>query len=143
MNDLEKLYRKQPLRPLPDEWRAEILSASSTESAATAPPTRKHRSPIAWFFDLIPKPLAFPLAAAWMIIGTLLLLTPVSQPSSIAQLVASNSEKTRASQIQEAVKIRTMIWVAWQEQSKLLASLESEDVEPDSTIVDPNRTILP
>ncbi len=63
MDEFEKFLRHQPLRPPPENWRAEILAA-----AAQAPVKRVSK----WTAWLWPSPYAWgALAAVWVVIFSL------------------------------------------------------------------------
>jgi hypothetical protein len=62
MNELEQFLKSQPLRAVPPEWRAEILTAATAKA-----PGKKSRS--VWQAWLWPSPYAWgALAAAWLVI---------------------------------------------------------------------------
>jgi hypothetical protein len=63
-DDFENQLQRRPLRPVPTEWRAEILEAART---AAFP-----RASLSWREWLWPSPKAWAaLAAAWMLIAVL------------------------------------------------------------------------
>ena len=86
-DDFEERLRRQPLRPIPPEWRAEILEAAR----AVASPNRQP-APAPWWLEwLWPCPQAWAgLAAVWMLILTLQFQTP-SPPESLTETRADNS----------------------------------------------------
>jgi hypothetical protein len=82
IDPLEERLRRQALRPLPDEWRAEILSAAGERRAKEAPgrgPSAMGR--MAWWQEwLWPSPQAWAgLAVAWLVI----LLARVGTPGPV------------------------------------------------------------
>jgi hypothetical protein len=66
-DDFEKQLQRQPLRQVPDVWRAEILDAVSAPSAIHHSPFTIHAP---WWRELLwPNPAAWAgLAAAWVVI---------------------------------------------------------------------------
>ncbi len=69
-DDFEQRLRQEPLRPVPAEWREEILSAA--QAAAARPSTLDPHSTPWWRAMLWPCPQAWAgLAAAWLVILTL------------------------------------------------------------------------
>jgi hypothetical protein len=71
MNEFEQKLSRQPLKKIPGEWRADILSA--TESAVGSTKQGEDRlaaSPISWWRELFwPHPKAWAgLAAVWVLI---------------------------------------------------------------------------
>jgi hypothetical protein len=114
MNEIEDQFREQPLRPLPGDWKGEILDAADSAPPAPKPVDRtaQHSSTLAWFLSIVPKPLTLPLAAAWMIIVALRVLTPASHASSLNGLVAGSLRELSQDERHEALKVRTMNWIA-------------------------------
>jgi hypothetical protein len=139
MNDLEDQFRAQPLRPLPPAWRAEILNAACPESGNPGV------SPVALMFRFIPKPVALPLAAAWVIIAILRVSTPASQPSSIATMIAESPPASDSGdQLDDALEVRRMIWIAWQDERESLESMATaREVRSESEWIDDRRAIFP
>ncbi len=78
-DDFEKLLRRQPLRPVPGDWRGEILAASRSAMA----PRDAGADPAPWIPRLRdwlwPNPVAWgALAACWL---ATLVLNQLAQPS--------------------------------------------------------------
>ena len=67
-DDFEQRLQRQPLRAVPDEWRAEILGTASATAATEA--SRFPRPATSWLSTLLwPHPKAWAgLAAVWMVI---------------------------------------------------------------------------
>ena len=134
MKDVENTYREQPLRSVPREWKQEILASANAAQSDRAPSKAMKRSAIASIFSIVPRPLAYPLAAAWMIIAFLRIQTPAIQPASVAQMIAG--AQAQPIRTPEAARIRAMIWGSRKQQSEMLALLTNEqpqaDIEPDS-----------
>jgi hypothetical protein len=64
MNDFENELKKQPLRPVPEHWRAQILRAASEDTLK-----REHQQPW-WMMLLWPSPKAWgALAVAWVVMA--------------------------------------------------------------------------
>lgn len=114
MNEIENQFRGQPLRPLPGEWKAEILDAADPVPSAPRQANRTARrcAKFAWFFSLVPKPLPLPLAAAWMIIAVVRFITPASHSSSVDGPMAGSFRELSQDERHEALKVRTMNWIA-------------------------------
>ncbi|MBI5683958.1 MAG: hypothetical protein HZC54_02660 [Verrucomicrobia bacterium] len=86
-DDFEKKLKRQPMRAIPAEWRAQMLREARL-AAAPEPMPR-----LAWWRKLLwPRPIAWAsLAAAWVIIAILHTLTP-AVPSLVAQQTPSPRE---------------------------------------------------
>jgi hypothetical protein len=70
-DDFEQQLRRQPLRPVPGEWRDEILTAA--RAASRPRPSLLAPRPVSWWRELFwPSPLAWAGgAAAWALIAAL------------------------------------------------------------------------
>ncbi len=76
MNDFEHELKKQPIRPVPQHWRAQILTAAA---ASDAP--KLERQPW-WTMLLWPSPKAWgTLAAAWAFMACVSVATRDSAPT--------------------------------------------------------------
>jgi hypothetical protein len=85
--DFEESLRRQSLRPIPIEWRAEILRAARDGRHAAA-----HRSHPWWREWLWPCPRAWAgLAAAWGII-LLLHVTAPEEPAGAGQVASASRQ---------------------------------------------------
>lgn len=72
MNEFEKRLQQVPLKPLPDEWRAEILAAVPAVPPAPAPLAWQARLVAGWRSLFWPHPRAWAgLAAVWVVIALL------------------------------------------------------------------------
>ena len=142
MNEIEQQIQDQPLRPLPEEWKQSILGEACKISV---PPgkTIRRRSLVELLFVLIPKPVAIPLAVAWVLITILWISTPASQPSSIAGLVANSSHPVSTDSREEAKKIRTMIWVALHQNMETIADINEGSDGPEPSAFPPDSNFLP
>jgi hypothetical protein len=91
----ENRLRRQPVKPVPPAWRAEILSAAerATDSAHASRIT--HHVP--WWRELFwPFPQAWAaLASAWLLIVGLNVVSHESLPSTIAAQTAPPSPQMR------------------------------------------------
>jgi len=94
-DDFEKrLRRQQPLRELPAEWRAEILGLARKQIGSDQPAPRSFLSVLQVKLTALlwPHPKAWTaLAAAWMIIASLLSYSP-DRGKQIAQNAPPSSE---------------------------------------------------
>ena len=110
-DDLEKHLRSQPMRQVPPQWRADILSAARQASPSEhAPRTTHHvpRSPSLFSTLLWPHPAAWAgLAAAWVVIVGLSFTTRDTE-RHVARGVSSPSPQ---------------VFMAFQEQQRLLNEL--------------------
>ena len=90
-DQLEKILKAQPPRPIPSAWRAGILR-QATVAGSTAAPEAKGRSLAWWRAWLWPNPVAWGgLAAAWLLILGLGWLTDApagSESNQAARLVS-------------------------------------------------------
>ena len=78
LDDFEQRLQRQPLRPVPDEWRAEILGAANAAVGERQPrAVGSSLNPTSWLRELIwPNPQAWAgLAAVWLVIFALKLST--------------------------------------------------------------------
>ena len=114
--DFEKRLKRQLVRPLPSEWRAEILSAAqraarperAPRSTPLAPPSlfsalRAQAQALLW-----PHPAAWAgLAAVWLAIGGLNLSAPQTAPSLARR----------------ASPLTSQVCFAFQDQARLLSEL--------------------
>lgn len=132
MNDIEHQLREQPLRPLPSDWKAEILDGAISSADTQSHSTRRRLS-FSLLFSIVPRPLTVTLAAAWMVIAMLRISTPADFPSSIAGLLADSSTEPNRDQRQDALQVRTMILIAWHEEADFVASA-SVDIEQETPI---------
>jgi hypothetical protein len=72
MNEFEQRLRQVPVKPLPPEWRAEILAAAGAVQPAPARPALQERLAVGWRSLFWPHPQAWAgLAAAWVVIALL------------------------------------------------------------------------
>ena len=84
MNDFEDLLKQQPMRPIPTEWRNEILSAARLQQKLESD---------GWLAWLWPSPIAWgAVAAAWILILGLNLLSQSSLPETGATVTISPQE---------------------------------------------------
>jgi hypothetical protein len=91
-DDFEKQLQSRPIRPVPREWRGDILQAAKTH--ATQPSTPGSRQSSWWRELLWPCPQAWAgLAAVWIIILTLNSAGP-GDPTTIAKRPASPARET-------------------------------------------------
>ena len=106
-NDFEQLLARQPLRPVPNEWRQDILGASgaATPSAGAS----RGVEVVAWWRAwLWPCPQAWAgLAAAWCVILGLHVAFEKGSPSSIHRPAPTSAQ----------------VCLAFEEQRRLLAEL--------------------
>lgn len=96
--DFEKKLSQRPVRPLPPEWRAEILSAARAAAPQPAPPTTSNifatiARQLSGLLQLRPQALAG-LAAVWILIFALRFST--QEGSTIAANCASVSPEVIA-----------------------------------------------
>jgi hypothetical protein len=117
-DDFEQRVQRQPLRQIPGEWRAEILSAARQASQAEhaprttdhAPPRRSLLSTLHYQLSTLlwPHPTAWAgLAAAWLVIAGLNLTTREASPR-----LARRAEP-----------LSPQVFMAFQEQARLLTEL--------------------
>jgi hypothetical protein len=112
MDQFEQRLSRQPVKPLPAEWRAEILAA--TRAAQTAPP-RAHPSFLAAFNQhlsalLWPHPQAWAgLATVWVIICLLNLSTGDRTPA-LAEKSTPPSPQLIADLQQQQKMLAELIW---------------------------------
>jgi len=72
MNEFEQRLRSVPVKPLPGDWRAEILATAEAIPAVPAPPPWRERLAGGWRSLFWPHPRAWAgLAAVWVIIALL------------------------------------------------------------------------
>jgi hypothetical protein len=116
MNDFEEILKRQPFRPVPPAWRAEILATAPVPTSAPW-----------WRLAFWPSPYAWAtLAAVWLVI---LGLDFASQPSHPADLRA---------QTQSSPEIFALLL----EQRRLLDELSRPSTIPASPLPNP-RTSSP
>jgi hypothetical protein len=100
MNDeFEKKLRQQGLRPIPDEWRVEILRAARTATPRRSPVD----PPVSWLSKLLwPCPQAWAgLAAAWVAIIVLNFSNrDTSSPIAVSQAAPPPPELVKAAREQ-------------------------------------------
>lgn len=115
-NDFEKRLQRQPLRQVPVEWRAEILTAARQaaplqEASRPAPgASRSLLSTLHYQLSTLlwPRPVAWAgLAAVWLMIAGLNVATREGTPRFA----------------QRASPLSPQVLVAFQEQARLLAEL--------------------
>lgn len=111
MNEFENQLAKQPLKCVPPNWRAQILTEARTQATRDLPAPRFE--PLSWLRELLwPCPQAWgALAAVWIVIAAVQLTTPGAarlqggevakshglsiseQQRELARLLDANSEK--------------------------------------------------
>ncbi len=108
-SDFEENLKRVPLRPVPGEWRNEILgrAAAATESRP------KVRAWLRWLEEITrPRPVAWGgLAAAWVFIALLQMSSAQSGVPISATLVASG-KPVRSSAGQELIREHKIILAA-------------------------------
>lgn len=83
-DDFEKKLERQPMRPVPAEWRGQILreavAAVSDNRSSVQSKRRSETAATVWWHEwLWPRPMAWAsLAAAWVIIAMLHAATPAA-----------------------------------------------------------------
>ena len=84
-DDFESRLVRQPLRAPPDRWREEILR--SAEAASGPQPSTFNSQPVPWWRELLwPCPQAWAaIAAVWVVIGALHLMTFSSTEGTVAR----------------------------------------------------------
>ena len=107
-DDLERQLQRQPLRPVPPEWRQKILTAARS-AARTRPSPNAARSTPWWRELLWPSPVAWAgAAAAWALIlalnsaaspdaDTLAARRAVSPPASVIRMALAERRLLMAS----------------------------------------------
>lgn len=92
-DNFEERLRRQPLRPIPSEWRGEILGAAR----AAASSSRQPASTSWWLEWLWPCPRAWAgLAAAWIVILALQYQTPPPRKAEAKDHANDQPSKTMA-----------------------------------------------
>jgi len=121
-DDFEKRLERQPLRPIPPEWRGEILGAA--RRAGGPQRSAPNRGLSSWWRELLwPCPQAWAgLAAAWVL---------------ILALNAATREPDRTSTAQSTPPAREVL-MALKERRRLLAEL----AEPPAR-VEPQKALVP
>ena len=106
-DDFERHLRGQPLRPLPSEWRAEILAAA--REAATVPQPDASGSLPFWRFFFARFPVAWgALAAVWAVmVAANFLASDASTPMSGLQAIANPEEASTVWRLQ-SVELRQL-----------------------------------
>lgn len=123
-DDFEKQLQRQPIRPVPREWRRDILRAAA-KTCGSPQPSTLNSQPSSWWRELLwPCPQAWAgLAAVWVIILTLNSASP-GDPTTIAKRPASPAPETL---------------LALREQRRLLAEL----IAPVTDAAEPTRAYVP
>ena len=82
MNEFEKQLAGQRLKPIPPEWRAQILSEARAQDTRDVPASEAQ--PVSWLRELFwPRPQAWgALAAVWIVIAAFRFATPGPAPAS-------------------------------------------------------------
>jgi len=121
-DDFENQLQRQPLRPVPTEWRAEILREAKDSAAADARRLKSESTPceedqslltpapaIWWREWLWPSPKAWAgLAAAWVVIAILNVTNAPSRAEMVKQEAPKPSpelETTLAAQRRELARL--------------------------------------
>ena len=105
LDDFEQRLRREPVKPIPSEWREQIL----TQARATQPETRNSELGTASLLSVLWQRLVWPnpkawagLAAIWLVILGLNLASRDSAPRTEARMEpAPNSELRRLLKEQE------------------------------------------
>jgi hypothetical protein len=112
-DDFEKRLQHQPVRQVPPEWRAEILSAAHKAAPFQHATRNTHRSLLSTLGSqlsaiLWPRPVAWAgLAAVWLVIAGLNVATRQASPRAVHR----------------TSPLSPQVLVAFQEQARLLAEL--------------------
>jgi len=101
-DDFEKRLQRQPLRPIPPEWRTEILQTAAARSTRNPNPETRNPSLLSALFWPHPKAWAG-LAAVWVLIFALRFASQGTLPK-IAQATPS-SPQTIAVNLKEQQQI--------------------------------------
>ena len=127
-DDFEKRLQRQPVRPVPREWRGEILDAA--RRAGGHQPSPLNSQPTSWWRELLwPCPQAWAgLAAAWVLI--LALNAATREPVQVA--TARSTPPARE------------VLMALKERRRLLAELAGSpaQVEPQKPLAPKPRSEL-
>ncbi len=93
-NDFEQRLQRQPLRPIPTDWRTEILAAARINPTSSIPNPVTANSASAWRFIFARFPVAWgTLAVVWLaLIGINVCLFGVTGPASPGQAIVSTAE---------------------------------------------------
>jgi len=96
-DEFEEFLRKQPLRPAPEAWRAEILAA------ARAGAVQNEQAVTPWWKALLwPSPLAWAgVACAWVLIAGMNIAARTGAPEIDASLPSPPSADAFALMVQE------------------------------------------
>lgn len=122
MNDFEKELKKQPIRRVPEHWRAQILRDVRTQ----ATPTRELQP--WWTVLLWPSPKAWgTLAAAWVVIIVFAIATRESD---------APQEKQQTAQIRMAMEEKRRLQVEIEQASLRL----EQQPKPRSEAIHDNRS---
>lgn len=122
-DNLEHQLQRRPVRPIPAEWREEILAAA--RAAGPRPATRGARRTSWWRELLWPSPLAWAGAAAvWAVI------------LALAAAASSDAEPGMAARFAPPPAV---IRMAIAEKRRLMASLFDTAAEPAAPPPDPAR----
>jgi hypothetical protein len=92
-DDFEKFLAKQPLRPIPPEWRAQILE-TATASEPAKPQPAKNEPSIPWWRALLwPSPVAWgSVACVWLLIIGMNIASRPSKGETVAIPAASSQD---------------------------------------------------
>jgi hypothetical protein len=123
-DDFEKQLQQQPLRPVPEHWRAEILRVARKVESQTPP--AQTQAAKSWIHQLLwPCPQAWgALAAIWVVVFTLNFASRESEP----QIAAITPEPPRE------------VLVALKQQRQLRAELLSSS---DAPVAEPPKWPAP
>jgi hypothetical protein len=106
-DDFENQLQRRPMRPVPGEWRAEILAAAQAARSIPAIKNQKSKTENSWLAVLLwPSPKAWAgLAAVWVVIAFLVhaggddsdtLIAQAAPPSPQLQLVLREQRRELA-----------------------------------------------
>ena len=100
MNEFEKQLANQPLKSVPREWRAQVLTEARARGPRDVPVSAAQ--PLLWLRELFwPNPQAWgALAAVWIVIAAFKFITPGAAPAMNVEIakapVTSVPEQRRA-----------------------------------------------
>jgi hypothetical protein len=120
--NFEERLRSQPLRPIPAEWRGEILTAAKLSAAARSEPTE--RNPTSVILQTLWRELIWPCRIVWAGVACAWLLIIGLNAASFERTprVASKTEPRSGEEFR-----------AFIEQRQLLAQLTDAVPEPANT----------